>query len=81
MCVYKLHGKLSYLGMSTLCTIQTAVLLPKGKFYNLFPLLFILLDIYNFTCTMIASSALQSSPIYKNAGIEQVPGKYKSNWA
>ena len=30
---------------------------------------------------MIASSALQSSPIYKNAGIEQVPGKYKSNWA
>ena len=48
---------------------------PKENFSNLFPLVFRLLDIYNFVCTMIASSTLQSSSIYKNAGIEQVPGK------
>ena len=73
------YMELSFLGMSKSCIIQTAVLLLKENFSNLFPLLFRLLDIYNFACTMIASSALQSSPIYKNAGIEQVPGKYKSN--
>ena len=49
----------------------------KENVSNLFPLFFRLLDIYNFVCTMIASSTLQSSSIYKNAGIEQIPDKYK----